>query len=93
MNIDDGDIFLGEFENGALLGADELRHRRRYPGIEARVYGSASADLSPRRGGRHLRTLRAATRTRSSCELEIPARCYPPGGGRQESWRTSSTPT
>src|SRR4029453_1394372 len=21
-------------------------------------------------------------------ELEIPARCYPPGGNRQESWRT-----
>ena len=33
MNIDDGDIFLGEFANGALvLGADQLCHRRQLPG-------------------------------------------------------------
>ena len=29
MNIDDGDIFLGEFANGALvLDPDQLRHGR-----------------------------------------------------------------
>jgi hypothetical protein len=34
-------------------------------------------------------TLRAATPDRVEFrELEIPQRCYPPGGSRTESWRT-----
>ena len=57
MNIDDGDIFLGEFANGALvLGADQLRHRRQLPGHRsARLRQQRRAHLPPRRGGRHLR--------------------------------------
>ena len=61
-----------------------------YPGIEARVYGSAGAlicRLVEEAG--ICETLRAATPGQVEFrELEIPARCYPPGGSRQESWRT-----
>jgi len=91
MNIDDGDIFLGEFANGALCSVQtSFVTVGNYPGIEARVYGSAGALI-----GRLVEeagiceTLRAAKPDQVEFrELEIPERCYPPGGSRQESWRT-----
>ena len=44
MNIDDGDIFLGEFANGALCSIQtSFVTIGNYPGIEARVYGSKGA--------------------------------------------------
>ena len=91
MNIDDGDIFLGEFANGAL-GSIQTSFVTigNYPGIEARIYGSAGAlicRLVEEQGVAE--TLRAATPDQVEFrELEIPARCYPPGGVRTESWRT-----
>ena len=41
MNIDDGDIFMGEFANGAI-GSIQTSFVTvgNYPGIEARIYGS-----------------------------------------------------
>ncbi len=44
MNIDDGDIFIGEFANGAL-GSIQTSFVTvgNYPGIEARLYGSEGA--------------------------------------------------
>ena len=57
MNIDDGDIFIGEFANGAI-GSIQTSFVTvgNYPGIEARVYGSEGrADLPAGRGERHLR--------------------------------------
>ena len=91
MNIDDGDMFLGEFENGALCSVQtSFVTVGNYPGIEARVYGSAGAlicRLVEEAG--ICETLRAATPDQVEFrELDIPARCYPPGGSRQESWRT-----
>jgi predicted dehydrogenase len=91
MNIDDGDIFLGEFENGALCSVQtSFVTVGNYPGIEARVYGSAGAlicRLVEEAG--ICETLRAATPDQVEFrEIEVPARCYPPGGSRQESWRT-----
>jgi predicted dehydrogenase len=91
MNIDDGDIFLGEFANGALCSVQtSFVTVGNYPGIEARVYGSKGAlicRLVEEEG--ICETLRAATPDQVEFrELEIPARCYPPGGTRQESWRT-----
>ena len=91
MNIDDGDIFLGEFANGALCSIQtSFVTVGNYPGIEARVYGSKGAlvcRLVEEEG--ICETLRAATPDQVEFrELEIPARCYPPGGSRQESWRT-----
>ena len=91
MNIDDGDIFLGEFANGALCSIQtSFVTVGNYPGIEARIYGSKGAMI-----GRLVEeagiceTLRAATPDQVEFrEVEIPARFYPPGGSRHESWRT-----
>ena len=91
MNIDDGDIFLGEFANGALCSIQtSFVTVGNYPGIEARVYGSEGAlicRLVEEAGV--CETLRAAKPDQVEFrELDIPARCYPPGGSRNESWRT-----
>jgi predicted dehydrogenase len=91
MNIDDGDIFLGEFANGALCSVQtSFVTVGNYPGIEARVYGSKGAlicRLVEEAG--ICETLRAATPGQVEFrELDVPARCYPPGGSREESWRT-----
>jgi predicted dehydrogenase len=91
MNIDDGDIFLGEFENGALCSVQtSFVTVGNYPGIEARVFGSKGAlicRLVEEAGV--CETLRAATPDQVEFrELDVPARCYPPGGSRLESWRT-----
>ena len=44
MNIDDGDIFLGEFANGALCSIQtSFVTVGNYPGLEARIYGSEGA--------------------------------------------------
>ena len=44
MNIDDGDIFIGEFASGAI-GSIQTSFVTvgNYPGLEARVYGSKGA--------------------------------------------------
>jgi predicted dehydrogenase len=91
MNIDDGDIFLGEFANGALCSIQtSFVTIGNYPGIEARVYGSRGALVCRMvEEGSVAETLRAATPDQVEFrELEIPERCYPPGGTRTESWRT-----
>jgi predicted dehydrogenase len=91
MNIDDGDIFLGEFANGALASIQtSFVTVGNYPGIEARIYGSKGALICRlvEEDGIAER-LRAATPDQVEFrELEIPPRCYPPGGSCRESWRT-----
>ena len=44
MNIDDGDIYIGEYTNG-VLGSIQTSYVTvgNYPGIEARIYGSKGA--------------------------------------------------
>jgi len=91
MNIDDGDIFMGEFKNGALCSIQtSFVTVGNYPGIEARLYGDKGAlicRLVEERG--ICETLRAATADAVEFEeLEIPARFYPAGGSARESWRT-----
>jgi predicted dehydrogenase len=91
MNIDDGDIFLGEFTNGALCSVQtSFVTVGNYPGIEARIYGSEGAlicRLVEEAG--ICETLRAAKPDQVEFrEIEVPARCYPPGGTPHESWRT-----
>jgi len=91
MNIDDGDIFLGEFTNGALCSIQtSFVTVGNYPGIEARVYGSEGAlicRLVEEAG--ICETLRAAKPDQVEFrDMAIPPRCYPPGGSRTESWRT-----
>ena len=91
MNIDDGDIFVGEFRNGAICSIQtSFVTVGNYPGIEARVYGSKGAlicRLVEEFGV--CETLKAATPDAVEFrDLEIPARFYPRGGSARESWRT-----
>src|SRR5438034_5327883 len=91
MNIDDGDIFMGEFANGALCSIQtSFVTVGNYPGIEARIYGSKGAlvcRLVEERGIGE--TLRAATADAVEFrELDVPAVFYPHGGTARESWRT-----
>ncbi len=91
MNIDDGDVFVGEFRNGALCSIQtSFVTVGNYPGIEARLYGSKGAlicRLVEEAGV--CETLKAATPDQVEFrDLDVPARFYPPGGSARESWRT-----
>lgn len=90
-NIDDGDIFIGEFASGAICSVQSsFVTVGNYPGIEVRVYGSegaAVARLVEEFG--ICETLKMARPDDVEFrELEVPARYYPPGGSPRESWRT-----
>src|SRR4029079_2943085 len=67
MNIDDGDIFLGEFANGALGSVQtSFVTVGNYPGIEARLYGSKGALICRLvQEARICETLKAATPRRA----------------------------
>jgi predicted dehydrogenase len=90
-NIDDGDIFIGEFASGAICSVQSsFVTVGNYPGIEVRVYGSegaAVARLIEEFG--FCETLKIARPDDVEFrDVEIPARYYPPGGSPRESWRT-----
>jgi predicted dehydrogenase len=91
MNIDDGDIFVGEFANGGI-GSIQTSFVTvgNYPGLEARIYGSAGAlicRLVEENG--ICESLRGATAGQVEFRaLEVPARFYPTGGSSRESWRS-----
>lgn len=91
INIDDGDIFIGEFANGALCSIQtSFVTVGNYPGLEARVYGSEGAlicRLVEESG--ICETLKGAKPDSVEFkDIEIPQRLYPKGGSAQESWRT-----
>ena len=91
MNIDDGDMFMGEFANGTLCSIQTSYVTvGNYPGLEARLYGSEGAlvcRLVEEAGG--CQQLVGAKPDRVEFErVEIPPRLYPPGGDDSESWRT-----
>jgi len=91
MNIDDGDIFIGEFASGALGSVQtSFVTVGNYPGLEARVYGSKGAlicRLVEENG--ICESLKAATADQVEFrEIEVPDRFYPPGGSKRESWRS-----
>lgn len=91
MNIDDGDIFIGEFENGALGSVQtSFVTVGNYPGLEARVYGSEGAIICRLVEERGIcESLKVATKDAVEFrEIEVPERFYPPGGSPRESWRT-----
>jgi predicted dehydrogenase len=91
MNIDDGDIFLGEFASGALCSIQtSFVTVGNYPGIEARIYGSKGALICRlvEEAGICERLWSATPDQVEFRELTIPDRCYPPGGTREESWRS-----
>jgi predicted dehydrogenase len=91
MNIDDGDIFIGEYASGAI-GSIQTSFVTvgNYPGLEARVYGSKGAlicRLVEENG--ICESLKAATADQVEFrEIDVPGHFYPPGGSKRESWRS-----
>jgi predicted dehydrogenase len=91
MNIDDGDIFLGEYENGAMTSIQtSFVTIGNYPGVEARIYGEKGAIIC-----RLVEEFGIAETVRTATpddvefrEREIPSSFYPEGGHARESWRT-----
>ncbi|MEZ5290809.1 MAG: Gfo/Idh/MocA family oxidoreductase [Vicinamibacterales bacterium] len=91
MNIDDGDIYLGEFVNGALCSIQTSYVTvGNYPGIEARLYGSEGAVIC-RLVEEHGICERLWVADKDHVEfrrVEVPQEFYPPGGTSGELWRT-----
>jgi len=91
MNIDDGDIHLVEYANGAI-GSIQTSFVTvgNYPGVEARIYGSRGAIICRAVEEYGIaETIKVATPDRVEFrEMEIPARFYPAGGSPRESWRS-----
>ena len=91
MNIDDGDIFMGEYANGAI-GTIQTSFVTigNYPGIEARIYGEQGAiicRLIEEFGVAE--TIKIATPDAVEFkQVEIPQHFYPTGGHSRESWRS-----
>jgi predicted dehydrogenase len=91
VNIDDGDIFIGEFASGAICSVQtSFVTVGNYPGIEVRVYGSEGAAIARLIEEFGIcETLRIARPDDVEFrEVDVPARYYPPGGSPRESWRT-----
>jgi predicted dehydrogenase len=90
-NIDDGDIFIGEFASGAICSVQSsFVTVGNYPGIEVRVYGSEGAAIARLVEEFGIcETLKVARpNSVEFTEAEVPARYYPAGGSPAESWRT-----
>ena len=91
MNIDDGDIFIGEFANGAI-GSIQTSFVTvgNYPGIEVRLYGSEGAIITRLVEEFGVaETIKIATPDDVEFkELEVPQRFYPEGGTPRETWHT-----
>jgi predicted dehydrogenase len=91
MNIDDGDIYISEYANGAI-GSIQTSFVTigNYPGIEARIYGEKGAiicRLVEEFGVAE--TIKIATPDEVEFkQVEIPQRFYPTGGHPRESWRS-----
>jgi predicted dehydrogenase len=91
MNIDDGDIFIGEYANGAL-GSIQTSYVAigNYSGTEARLFGSKGAIICRMVEEFGVaETIKVATPDAVEFkQLEIPQRYYPVGGHPGESWRS-----
>lgn len=91
INLDDGDIYLSEYANGAI-GSIQTSFVTvgNYPGIEARLYGENGAIICRLVEEFGIaETIKVATPDAVEFEeVEIPQRFYPAGGHPRESWRT-----
>jgi predicted dehydrogenase len=88
-NIDDGDIYIGEYANGAICSVQSSYVTvGNYPGLEARVYGSHGAlicRLVEEFGV--CQTLHKATPDAVEfVPVEIPPQYFPPGHTPGEPW-------
>jgi predicted dehydrogenase len=91
VNIDDGDIFIGEFASGAICSVQSsFVTVGNYPGIEVRVYGSEGAAIARLIEESGIcETLKIARPDDVEFrELTVPQSFYPAGGSPTESWRT-----
>jgi len=89
MNIDDGDMFIAEFEGGGLASVQSsFVTVGNFPGIEVRIYGSDGAiivRLVEENG--ICQTIKTATKDEVEfVEREIPERFFPNGGSSLEAW-------
>jgi predicted dehydrogenase len=89
MNIDDGDIFIGEFASGALCSIQSSYVTvGNYPGLEARVYGSEGAlicRLVEEFG--ICESLKGAKPDDVEFkDINVPQRLYPEGGSSRDEW-------
>lgn len=88
-NIDDGDVFIGEYINGAICSVQSSYVTvGNYPGLEARVYGSKGALICRlvEEFGR-CQTLHSATPDSVEFKpVEIPSRFFPPKYYDSEPW-------
>jgi predicted dehydrogenase len=91
VNIDDGDIFIGEFASGAICSVQtSFVTVGNYPGIEVRVYGSEGAAIARLVEEFGIcETFKVARPDDVEFkEVEVPQSYYPAGGSPRESWRT-----
>jgi len=88
-NIDDGDIFIGEYKNGAICSIQSSYVTvGNYPGIEARAYGSKGALICRlvEEFGVCQTLHKAEPDAVEFVPVEIPDRYFPPGYEEGESW-------
>lgn len=90
-NVDDGDIYIGEYANGAICSMQSSYVTvGNYPGIEARLYGSKGAlicRLVEEFG--ECQVLRSATPDAVEfVEMKVPDKFFPPNYQPGESWRS-----
>ena len=91
INMDDGDLFICEYTNGAIGSVQSsLVTIGNYPGVEARIFGSKGAIICRLVEEFGIaETIKVATADDVEFkEVEIPAEFYPAGGHPRESWRT-----
>jgi predicted dehydrogenase len=88
-NIDDGDIYIGEYQNGAICSIQSSYVTvGNYPGLEARAYGSKGALICRlvEEFGVCQTLHRADPDAVEFVPLEIPTKYFPPGHVEGESW-------
>jgi predicted dehydrogenase len=91
VNIDDGDIYLAEYANGAIASVQTSYVTiGNFPGIEVRLYGEKGAIICRLIEEFGIaETIKVATANSVEFkEMEIPQDFYPVGGHPRESWRS-----
>ena len=91
-NIDDGDVYIGEYENGGFCTIQSSYVTvNSYPGLEARAYGSKGAlicRLGAELDGQQI-LLKSTTPNASDVAyipVDVPDRFYPPDYSPGEPW-------
>jgi predicted dehydrogenase len=89
LNIDDGDMWVCEFDNNVLASIQSSYVTvGNFPGIEARIFGSEGAIIIRLVAEFGIcQTIRTATKDQVEfVEREIPQEFFPAGGSSREDW-------